>query len=505
MTTRTVICLALLLTCMPVAGGRSRPNDGAVPDLPLVESVSQYGITWRFDRSVPVGRFVNGDYYVAGPVTVVDIDPRPVLDRSGGTESRERLGANDHMQPRRVKVDVTARNGSMLNLQVAREKTGFDSRAPGNRFAADLFLAPPIRMKPGDSLVSTISADEVRTIPRMLNPSGQKTLSPVRKAAVLTCMDRPVPADAFRPSYCDTSNKVYLARNLRRDLLPSLPRATCTVGMPREDVLYRTGLERWDVTAIDIWPRVFRGPWIDTVTFEFCQPVENRPDYGREIARAAGIATLLLCCDYTAEQKEKLLIPFVQVGIDLWGAVRAGHKGWIACGGHGSGRKWIIVFSGLMLGDAKMRSPNTDYPDVRFSEDMQTAFGSCWTGADVVFAGHSGAEGKGDRGLYEHLPPSEWPGMTGEAYRRCCTSSAWVAQALAARILHAEAMWDHDAFFAYVDRWMTEDDTEHRKIIKEATGREFSAPAFHQRRSWDPFVNEMWAVYRDNLPPRQGP
>jgi len=447
-----------------------------------------------------VGQFVNGDYYVVGPVTVVDIDPRPILDRSGGTESRELLGANAHMQPRRVQVDIMARNGSMLNLQVAKEKTGFDSRAPGNRFDASLFTPLPIEMKPGDSLVSTISAEDVRSIPRMLNPSGQKTLSPVRAGAVLTCMDRPVPADAFRPSYCDTSNKIYLARNLRRDLLPNLPRATCTVGSPREDVLFRVDLKKWDVTAIENWPRVFRGPWIDTVTFEFCQPVEHRPDYGREIARAAGIATLLLCCDYTPEEKEALLIPFVQVGIDLWGAIRAGHKGWGACGGHGSGRKWIIIFSGIMLGDEQMQSPNADYPEVRFSEDVQTVFGRCWTGADVVFAGHSGAQGRGDKGLYEHLHPSDWPGMTGESYRRCCTSSAWVAEALAARILHARDLWNHDAFFAYVDRWMTEDDSEHVRIIKEATGREFSAPAFRQRRTWDPFVDEMWAKYRNDLP-----
>jgi len=331
----------LTVTLVIAASDHVQADVEAMGNMQTVQSVSQYGITWHFDRPMLVGQFVNGDYYVVGPVTVVDIDPRPILDRSGGTESRELLGANAHMQPRRVQVDIMARNGSMLNLQVAKEKTGFDSRAPGNRFDASLFTPLPIEMKPGDSLVSTISAEDVRSIPRMLNPSGQKTLSPVRAGAVLTCMDRPVPADAFRPSYCDTSNKIYLARNLRRDLLPNLPRATCTVGSPREDVLFRVDLKKWDVTAIENWPRVFRGPWIDTVTFEFCQPVEHRPDYGREIARAAGIATLLLCCDYTPEEKEALLIPFVQVGIDLWGAIRAGHKGWGACGGHGSGRKWI--------------------------------------------------------------------------------------------------------------------------------------------------------------------
>ena len=47
-----------------------------------------------------------------------------------------------------------------------------------------------------------------------------------------------------------------------------------------------------------------------------------------------------------------------------------------------------------------------------------------------------------------------------ESYRRASTSHGWVGEALAARIMHAEKYWDHDAFFSYVDRWMTEDDTE---------------------------------------------
>ena len=91
--------------------------------------------------------------------------------------------------------------------------------------------------------------------------------------------------------------------------------------------------------------------------------------------------------------------------------------------------------------------------------------------------------------------------MLGENYRRCCTSVAWVGQALAARILHAEEAWNHDAFFDYVDRWMEEDDTEAIRTIKTATGRDYSASFNRQRQAWDPFVNKMWAEYRHNLPP----
>ncbi len=212
--------------------------------------------------------------------------------------------------------------------------------------------------------------------------------------------------------------------------------------------------------------------WLDLVFFSFDAPIEYQPQYGRELGRAAGLASLILMTDLPPAKKEKLLIGFVQNGIDLWGIVRAGFHGWQAHGGHGSGRKWPIVFAGIMLGDDAMASPNKSYPDCQFGEDMQTLYRRCWTGAKVVYAGHMGVDKNGHDvntrtpgwGQYEHLQPKDWPidpeepGMN-EAYRRGCTSLAWVGEALAARLMHAEKYWDHDAFFSYVDRWMTEDDT----------------------------------------------
>lgn len=41
-------------------------------------SVSQYGITWTFDKNYTVGQFVNGDYWVLDPgdgVRITDISP----------------------------------------------------------------------------------------------------------------------------------------------------------------------------------------------------------------------------------------------------------------------------------------------------------------------------------------------------------------------------------------------------------------------------------------------
>jgi hypothetical protein len=85
----------------------------------------------------------------------------------------------------------------------------------------------------------------------------------------------------------------------------------------------------------------------------------------------------MLNCNYTAEEKKPLLINIIQYGIDLWGIARAGYNGWQAHGGHGSGRKWPIIFAGMLLGDTAMASPNTTYPDLHFGEDMLTMYGEC--------------------------------------------------------------------------------------------------------------------------------
>jgi len=445
---------SLRITLIVLSSFAMISHAAAAAPLDKRQEVSQYGITWTFAEPAAVGTFVNGDWFVVGPVTIAKITPAP----------------------------AAGRNGSVLNLPVTG-LAGFDDRTPGRRYDASQAVSLPVQMRPGDALISTISVEKAGTLPRMLRPSD-KAISPVKTAAVLTCLAQRPPAVAFRPAYCDRGQTIYRASDLRRDLLPRLARVPAAESPAK-------------------WERVFQRVWIDTVFDGFACPVDNMPQYGREIARATSIATLLLCCDFTPREKEKLLINVVQVGIDLWGIARAGHPGWPAHGGHGNGRKWAIVFAGLMLDDAAMQRPMKYYPSLKLSEDMQTMYGRSWTGANVVYAGHVGAEGLSGKtgwGLYENLPPEQWPARIGESYRRCCTSVAWVGTALAIRILHAEDAWGHDAFLDYSDRWMTEDDTEHIRRIKEAKGWDFSAEWNRQGQAWDPFVNEMYKTYRHKLP-----
>jgi hypothetical protein len=446
---------------MPVYTTGNPPATPSLTALPLVSSVTKDGITWTFGAPARVGQFVNGDYYVVGPVTVTSVSPAP----SAG------------------------RNGSVLNLPGCRspntDKTGFDDRTQGGRYDASLRVSFPVQLQPGDALTSSISVQTVGTIKQVMRPE-QGTGSPVRTVSVLTAVNQPVPPDTFRPSYCGRQSTFYYSRNLRRDLLPRL---APVAGTP----------------AISQFAGYLRRPWIDTLYFGFDAPVEYMPDYGREVARVAAHAALLLTLDYTDAEREALLVYLVQRGIDLAGVIAAGHPGWHAHGGHGSGRKLPIVFAGMLLGDARMRTPSGN-----FGEDMHTIiasqppYGPGWTGDTALFTGHMGLSGESVKpgwGPYEHLQPRNWRATTGEEYRRCCTSVSWVGQALAAKLIGAESAWNHSAFFAYVDRWMNDDDSADVAAIKAQIGADYSASWMRQRQSWDTFVDNMWRTYSTRTAP----
>lgn len=464
------------------------PTTPKLEALPLKERVSQYGITWTFGKPARVGRFVNGDWYVVGPATIKAIDPKPLY---GNEIPKRQL---DHMDKER-RVEQRVRNGFMLNPP-AKMRVAYDSGVR-NWFDPSLIQKLPVAMKAGDSLVSTISMPKHLVLHAQLRNKIQRGVgdsSPIRTAAVLTCVGEPQPADAFRPAFCDRQSRIYLARNLKRELLPN---AAATRSVPKK---------------IEQYIRFTQRPWVGTCFFGFEEPVENMPQYGMEYGRVSGVCALLLCTDFKPEQKEPLLVNYVQIGIDLGGMVRAGHPGWTGWGGHGSGRKLPIVFAGLLLGDKQLASINKSFPKVSFGEDEQTAYGDCWTGAKVVFAGHSGidaATGVGRSrgngwGPYEHMHPSQWEKgqNTSEAYRRTCTSGGWVAQALALRLMRAEEAWGHDAFLDYMDRWMYEDDTAFIKAIKEATGKDYDREWSRHGWAWqekEAFVKEMWAKHRPTL------
>ena len=460
--------------------------------LPLESSITKDGITWTLDHAAPTGQFVNGDYYVVGPVTVTAITPAP-------------------------QTTAPYMNGSVLNLPTADGKSGFDQRLNDGSdeswwFNATDRVYPPIALKAGDELVSSISLTpaQYHNVPEVMR-SGDMSASPVASVSILTVLSAEQAADAFRPSYCDRSQSIYHANAINRALLPSMAPPNPAQTPP--------------LSQFETW---FRQPWIDMNPFLFDAPALYMPSYGQHIAFADSYVGLLLALNFTPAQKVNLTNYFVQYGIDLYGCVRAGY-GWPAFGGHRSGRKMPVLVAGLLLNDAPMQHVSADYPN-QFGEDMQTVYINtipppgqytrAWQGATVIYGGHYGVQADGTPvsaglyGPYEQLQPPAWQLLNGneqlgEAYRRCCTSVSWVGEALAIRLLGAQALWNYPAFFDYVDRWMTEDDSQAVATIKSETGYDYTADWERQGQTqyWlqgefpqYTFVDDMWKAYRGTVP-----
>lgn len=423
--------LELSITCVLAFGigvGRARadttPEPPAAAGTRMTGEVSQYGITWTFDRPCATGRYVTGDFWVVGPATVVAVSPTP----------------------------APGRHGSVVNPP-AGDRHGYDDRMPGYR--EGLRAAFPLVLQPGQSLVSVASVDTVGVRTPDTVP-GQGLRGPLRTAAVLTCVAEPPPADAFRPAYVGTWRETFRASDLRRDLLPRLRQPA---EVPDTARLERS-LER-------IWLDHQR-EWVNRMM----HPLENMPDYGREITHIVSTTAVLLLLDDPDGRHETLLLRFVQKGIDYYGAVRSDADLWRANGGHNSGRKWPIVFAGILLGHEGMATVKA-----AFAEDQQTYYGPGFRGQKALWT----ITPNNANARHEEADPATWAtfgkgsnnGSKAESYRRL-NGPTWVGQALAARLLGAVELWNHPAFFDYVDRWCAEEGD------KAASG----------------LVKAMWQTYR---------
>ena len=429
-----------------------------------------------------MGRFLTGDYYVLGPVTVVEITPKPLFGEEVPKAGWKLINQGRVTELRNEYQGKWARNGSIRNPPVDPSGAGFDSRIADVLYRPNLFQAAPIALRPGDALVSTISN------PGEFNYVGHG--QPVQAGAVLTCLKEPVPADAFRPSFCDREQRIYLARKLRRGLLYDLPRPESA---PKD---------------ISQWARVFQRPWLDITAWGYANPKDNMPRYGQNIVHGVSTGAVLLHLDYPTEEKEQLRrLRAVRRGPMGHGPLRL--PGLAGPRGLRHGRKWAIVFAGLMLGDDAMRDVSKGYPKVHFAEDDQTRAGKSWQGHDVIFESHPAWHPV----FSETRPPAEWgpPERLSWDYRMANTSCEWPGQALAAHLMRAEKHFNHDPFFAYVDRWMKEDLIAELKAVRDGSqgGKKYEwtpnswldrAIRNNQWARTSPLLHALWDKYRDHLP-----
>lgn len=443
-----------------------------------VKEISQYGITWTFAEPVEAGQFITGDWWVVGPVEIVAISPEPgPIEDGHTTESKSIYGATS------LVTDFRMRNGSMVHLGPdgghALGRQGLDSRSP--TYSPDLSISLPYTLEANRSLISAVSSEKFNdkgklATPNILGELGYfltaKTADYVlESAAVLTCLEQAPPADAFRPAYVGTEKTIYRAKDIQWDKLPRLAAVPST--------------PKWETLE-----RAFERPWFELPAswqMQHFGPGLNQPCYGREFTRLSSMASLMLSLDVPNEQKQTLLYSYLQLGIDTHGMTVNG-RNWRADGGWWQGRKWVMMFAGMLLDQPEMRK----MPDTLFQEDMNTYYGQ---GADGQTALWQLVWHTYPRQPHQEKPRAEYTkeDKQAEGYR-FINAASWIGQALVAQHMMAQEMWNHDAYFDYVDHWMGPEESYNfpHWLPKGCT------------RSVDPFMEEMWAAHRDSVPDQPG-
>lgn len=420
------------------------------PHLKAATSISQYGITWTFDKDYPSGQFCNGDYWVVGPVVIKQVTPG---------------------------WDGTC-NGSMVDPAPAATQGYRATWLYSPKYEESLRATFPLRLEGNKSLVSTIG----------LNPPAKGGASEgLDTAAVLTVLDKAPPADAFRPPYVAGEKPIYTASQVQWDRLPKLP-VPAGVKLPpiTEKMMKRVWLDH----------AAMKGNSVATI-----HPSSNMESYYFQYD--ASVVDLMVLLDIP--ERKELAMRLVQLGIDLYPISLGNGDAWRGYGGFGNGRKWPILFAGIMLDQNKffvlptmVKSDNSRTGTVdKFGEDGHTWYGKpapgypqgkpLWgndaSNQAVVFKRFmelGELHASGDKDIRDPDGLRDGPSL---GYRAICSVS-WVGEALAARLMGAMLIWNHPAFFDYEDRWMKEDGAS-----QAINGRMHSG-------NLNAFLQQMWIAFR---------
>lgn len=423
----------------------------AIPAANAATQLSQFGITWTFNGDYQTGQFANGDYWVVGPVTIVNIDPASV---SG---SRTMNGSM---------VNPSPTYGTMQGYDSAMYGPYGPAYSDSLNAALNVSSSNPLTLQPGSSLVSTISISTAGSRPQ------------IKSASILTVLNAAAPQGAFRPPYCNNDKTIKFNKNqLEYALLATLSPVAGTL-------------------ALSTVERYFERPWIDHVpgwSARYTHPADTMPDYGDDLASQITVGALALQLNYSNAEKETLLTRYVQLGIDLYGITQdGGQNNWTPNGGHASGRKWPIIFAGIMLNDYNMINIGSGgMGNPFFGEDGQTFYVSQ---SDVSSGRYSSSDlGLPEWGIRHATDPSMDNSSWDAPYRQCCTANSWGGVVLSARIMGAITLWNHDALFDYMDRYM---DLQYDGSF----ARQLSP---FSEAMWDTYRADYGAIWPNTTPPEQ--
>ena len=430
--------------------------------------IVQNGITLTFDTDYTYGQYITGDYWV--------VDPGAGITISSSTHS--------------VVAGVNAGEGFSLNPRYGYQ--GYDSRCPGYRAGDAVTL--PYTFAAGQTVVA---------VTHNTTPTGQGYY--LYSAIIVTFVDEAQDTNDFRPPYCRPTRVADSSTDTLIFNMSDISDARWA-WLPNESTSGVAGIPAISTTEAKI-----RGPWIDHLADSNCHashPTNQQESYGRDFSTVVSEVAGQLCFNYTDTQLKSLAKYLIQVGIDTYGTILDGGQ-WHGDGGIASGRKFPFIFAATMLDSSAMKvytrwdSARNEY---RFAEDSQTYYYDdsdanervdAYQGPADTYIGYTtpdvgrialrGVKGwigilNGGAGgtalwricsydvdqvaMHEHIPIASWPDNGGgsgpgkwEAYRLTCTSHTWPGQAMLMMLMGGDILtvWDHDAYFDYCKRWMSED------------------------------------------------
>lgn len=426
----------------------------------LSSTVSKLGITWSFDTNYEIGQYINGDYWVSGPggnVTVTSVNPAP-----SGSGSEKRHGSMLNPIPGIV-------SGIFAGGQGAQ---GFDDRAFD--YSSVFTVTYPITLTPSQSLVSV---ESIITYPVTDLIGGVRTVPTqtcIKRGQVLTCVGSQPPSGSFRPAYVGSDKTLYNISSINWDIVPNLSATPNSIDLSLLSGYLSGGI--W-LDIKKMWPN------------SLLHPTENVPSYGRDIAYMIAEVGCALCTSGDLERKKDSIYKIIQIGIDLYHTALIASGLWEPDGGYNIGRKFPIVFASKMLNNSSMSSityRNQEDEGCYYGEDV-TPSQALWTGwqnsghkyaSNVLYMLEPGLDTIGNPWYHENYHPSGWdtspfpnnpaspqyPWDKHDPYRRL-VAYALIGQAMVSYAFGLKPLWNHDAYFSYVDRWMNEDDVTCRNII----------------------------------------
>jgi hypothetical protein len=297
----------------------------------LADSITQYGITWKFSKPQQVGQYVNGDWWVVGPVILHGIS------NTGYHVDGIKPGVGNDISIINPPTDNSAR------LDIGYDDTKFvkanDVSRPGGKGGPLISPSNPYTLQVNSSLMSCVSwlRGETTNKPEY----GDRT----RTIAVLTCVASAPPEGSFRPPYVGKDKTSHY--NVR-DIDMSALKNYSLEDLP-------------EVPTLEELEKCLERVWFDVCdyTAEHILPNENLPTYGAYAIHMIMTCLLVLNCDFSyygpGAEKKTLLYRALQLAIDTSGLADNGMS-WAMSSSHLGGRKVLILFGGAVFKDPHMLS-----------------------------------------------------------------------------------------------------------------------------------------------------